>query len=636
MIWIAILTVLAGYTLAIWDLIKWIKNRYKNKPHGKRTVWLISLILISFSVLILPLLVLFLLVLGQIWVLGVLVGASTLYAFYKLGSFLVRNLKIPPLTAKYHISEPDINIRILKVPELKIPAPAFSKHCHVPSSTGRGKTKSVLAPVAKQFIELGKGVCVIDPKGDNEVINAFVLLLKDQGRFPDDFWFLDPMFPHLSNSYNPLYAAIKYRKPEHIAVMVIATMPKVGGTATFYENIQKEFTRAITKILSVLPETGKMANFMDLYAIVANLPTSIDYLLETYSYEINSRAKDEIYQLWVKTIREEAKRNKEFRNYLRGLQQHLATYAFTFHPKLLNSYDPEIKIADLFKGGKIGYFSLRALDFPSGESLDIGKMLLMDIQSYAAYKQRYNISSLIPDLLIIDEAQNVLIPEFQRMFEMARSAGIGIMILHQSKQQLDQIQRGLFENVFNNTNIKVILGIDDPETAKYLAEYAGQELKYFSTETRAGEHFLKKPSDQLIPRWIEMQSQRYDYRIRPEEFKNLKKGEGFVFVADPPVPGVKGKLDYFAIPTTYNLEKILPNRGEDFSWKDEEKGLCLLWKLKSEVKETISDIFEDLSPQTQKSIENIFEDLIPSEENTQELSPEEIITTEEESFMDGI
>ncbi len=592
MVWLSLGLVLVGYIWAWVDFLRWVKRKLEGKPHGKRNYLLVLYLSVGIAVFLPITLGLLFFVIGDVYSLGGLIALSAGYAFYKFGSLAVRKLRVPSSVERYRIKPADLNIRILVDPLIILPVKAFMKHVYVLAATGRGKTKGVIGPLIKQFLEKGKGVINIDPKGDNEVIAGTVDYLTKIGR-KDAFLFWDPMFPYLSNSYNPLYSAIKYRKPEHIAVMVIATMPKVGGTATFYENIQKEFTRALTKLLGVLPETGKMANFMDLYAIVANLPKSIEYLLDTYSFELR-KGKDEIYRYWIKTIHEEAKRNKDFRSYLRGLQQHLAIYAFNFDPKLLNSYDPEIKIPEVFKEAKALYFSLRALDYPSGETLEIGKMVLMDIQSYAAYKQRYNITSVIPDLLVIDEAQNVMIPEFQRMFEMARSAGIGVLIAHQSKQQFDQIERGLFGNIFNNTNIKLILGVDDPETAKFLAEYSGQELKFFRSESRAGEHLLRKPTDQIMPRWFEMESERYDYKIRPEEFMNLKVGEAYLFCSDPPIKGIKGKLDYFALETQKNLERIIPRKPEDTSWKDPKKGLCLLFELAREDKNFKEQVKEEM------------------------------------------
>ncbi|HID04718.1 MAG TPA: hypothetical protein EYP20_02815 [Aigarchaeota archaeon] len=357
-----------------------------------------------------------------------------------------------------------------------------------------------------------------------------------------------------------------------------------------------------------------MANFIDLYSIVAYLPGSIKYLLDTYSDKLKGEEKDEIYYLWLESIHGEAKRSKDFRSYLRGLQQHLSLYAFSFHPRLLNSYNPDIKIAEGFRQGKLMYFNLRALDFPSGESLDIGKMILMDIQSYAAFKQREGLENEVPDMVFIDEAHNVIVPEFQRMFEMARSAGIGIMLIHQSKQQMDEIKRGMFENIFNNTNIKLILGVEDPETTRYLAEYFGQELRFFMNVSRGGENPLKRPLDAVLPHWQEISMQRYDYKIRPEEFSNLEMGTAILTVGSKnDLRGVKGRLSRFASDVKGKLDYYLvPVEPSNKEWMDPERGLCLLKKFKNsfgtkaEVEEDINRAEERMREAEEKANE-IFE-----------------------------
>ena len=605
-----------GFLLLVSDLWKKVKNLAQKSENPKRnllTYGFLYWIGVILSLFLFPLLFMLFPVPASFLLAFVFVG----FQAYPLLKLFKRVLKVK-FKNPYEIEPFSDKIKLTQNPEIEVSAKAFSKHSYVLATTGAGKTKSVLAPIAKQFIEIGKGVMVIDPKGDNEVAKAFIELLREQERYPEDFWYFDVMKPKFSKSYNPLWSGIRYGKPDHIAVMIIATMQKVGGTATFYENIQKEFARSITKLLSILPRTGKMANFLDLYAIVSYLPHSIEYLLETYKEELNN-SKDELAELWVRTIYEEAKRNKEFRSYLRGLQQHLALYAFSFHPRLLNSYDPEIKIADGFRKGKVMYFNLRALDFPSGESLDIGKMLLMDVQSYAAYKQREGIVSEIPDMLFIDEAHNVLVPEFQRTFEMARSAGIGVVLIHQSKQQLDEIKRGMFENIFNNTNIKIILRTEDPETRKYLAEYFGQTLRYFVNVSKGGENPFRKPIDAVLPHWSEIAMQRYDYKIRPEEFLELSPGEGFIAVGDKHVLGVRAKLQYFAKELRGKLDyELIPVKLKDESWKDKDKGLCLLYEFAKdeEFKEQTKADIES----TQEKVNKILEEISDKEQNKEKVS----------------
>ena len=606
---VALLIPVAGY--GWWILSTWerLKRKIKDSPNPKRAFYTTAFL--YFSAVILGPLVVLLLFFAMPVVSAVMLALIILFGYgyiiYRISKFMVKG--IGSSESKYKVTPAKPEIAIFRDPKITVSVKEFSKHSHTIAPTGRGKTQSALAPIAKQFLEIGKGVLIIDPKGDNSIPKAFISLLKEMGTYPDGFWYFDVMKPRYSLSYNPLYSGIKYNKPEHIAVMVISTMPRVGGTATFYENIQREFTRAITRLLSVIPRTGKMANFLDLYSIVAFLPKSIQYLLDTYSEELRGDEKDEIYYLWLRSIYEEAKRNKEFRSYLRGLQQHLSLYAFSFHPRLLNSYDPDIKIAEGFRQGKLMYFSLRALDFPSGESLDIGKMILMDIQSYAAFKQREGLESEVPDMVFIDEAHNVIVPEFQRMFEMARSAGIGIMLIHQSKQQLDEIKKGMFENIFNNTNIKLILGAEDPETKKYLAEYFGQELKFFINVTKGGENPFKRPLDAVLPHWSEIAMQRYDYKIRPEEFSELEIGTAILAVGPRnDLKGVKGKLYRFASDVKGKLDYYLvPVNKADRSWKDKGKGLCLLSEFinNPEFKEVAEEDSEEAKKKLMEAVNSI-------------------------------
>ena len=580
--YIAIFGAIAGYALFTRDVIRKIRERAGQSDNPRR-VFYMNIFAFLVLLVLLPMvgtLSFLLSALAGSFIAGGMLAGSNLYLFYRLLVFIAG--KIGKLRNPYRIEPEKPEIKIFKEPDVSINVKLLNRHMQVIAPTGKGKTSGVASPIIGQMLRKGAGVMYVDPKGENDSIMALIEELRELGRFPEDFWYFDPVKPRFSLSYNPLYSGIKYRNPHHLAVMIIATMPRVGGTATFYEKIQQEFTRAMTRLLSLIPATGKMANFIDLYSIIAYLPGSIEYLIQKYESSLRSEEKDELAHLWISTIHNEAKRNREFRSYLRGLQQHLSLYAFTFEPRILNSYSPDIVISDGFKNSKLIYFCLRALDFPSGESLDIGKMLLLDVQTYAAFKQRVGLRKAIPDLVIIDEAHNVVVPEFQRVFEMARSAGIGVVLIHQSMQQFEEIQRGMFKNIFNNCGVKLVLGADDPETARYLAEFFGQELRYFVNVSRGGENPFKKPIDAVLPHWQEIAMQRYDYRIRPEEIQGLPVGEGLLAVSgDSSKFGLRGKLYYYAKPVQGNLDHHLyPVHSTGMEWMDEDRGLCLLRNLK--------------------------------------------------------
>lgn len=577
MIYIGLVFVGLSVLYSLYLLYGHIKQKAQQSPNPQtymRTFWfvspvvfMLSLFFFSYAFLYSPLLVTFLL-LSMFGFSVFLLGKDLFLWLFKL---------LPSYKSPYEVEPIDASFKVFYDPPVKVSMSAINKHVHVIAPTGAGKTKSVFSPMVAQALEKGMGVMCIDPKGDNEVISALINQLKAQGRFPEDFYYFDVAKPKISRSYNPFYGAIRTKNYHQIAATIVATMPRVGGTATFYEKIQAEVTRALSRLLSIIPQTGKMINFIDLYALLAYLPRSVEYLLENVK---DKKDKDELAELWLKTIAQEARSNRDFRSYLRGLQQHLALYAFTFDPRLLNSYYPELKIAEVFKEGRLAYFALRALDFPSGESLDIGKMVLMDLQSYSAWKYRAGVRWNVPDLVFIDEAPQVLPPEFQQVFEMARGAGIGVVVIHQSVHQFERIQRGMFQNIFANCAVKLILGAGDPETAKFLSEYLGQEVKYFKAYSKMGGNIWKDPIDAMLPNWSDIAQERYDYRVRLEELLRMSPGTAYLVVSgDKEKFGLLGKLYYMADEKPSKVEhELLACISSDCKdeWKDRDLGLCLL------------------------------------------------------------
>ncbi len=624
MIYIGLIFAVVSVFYAFYRLYEYVKKKAQQSTNPKvymRTFWfvlpvlvIVLLLLFSYAFLSSPFLITGLLL--------IFLGFSTFVLSKDLFVWVLRRL--PSVRNPYEIEPIDASFKIFYDPPVKVSMSAINRHVHVIAPADAGKTKSVVAPMAAQALEKGMGVVCIDPKGDNEVISALINQLKAQGRFPEDFYYFDVAKPKISRSYNPFYGAIRTKNYHQIAATIVATMPKVGGNVTFYEKIQAEVTRALSRLLSVIPQTGKMINFIDLYALLAYLPRSVEYLLDLIE---DSKDKDELAELWLKTISQEARINGDFRSYLRGLQQHLALYAFTFDPRLLNSYSPEIRLAEIFKESKLAYFSLRALDFPSGESLDIGKMVLMDLQSYAAWKYRAGVRWNVPDLVFVDEAHRVLPPEFQQVLEMARGAGIGVVVIHQSIHQFERIQKGMFQNIFANCAVKLILGADDPETAKFLSEYLGQEVKYFKAYSRAGANIWKDPIDALLPTWSEISQERYDYRVPPDELLTMRPGTAYLVVSgDKDKFGVFGKLYYMADEKPSKVEhELLACISSDCKdeWKDRDLGLCLLQTFRESLgeeaylEETVKYIAEK-----KEQAKEILSQLVGGGEAEQILAPE--------------
>jgi type IV secretory pathway TraG/TraD family ATPase VirD4 len=225
------------------------------------------------------------------------------------------------------------------------------------------------------------------------------------------------------------------------------------------------------------------------------------------------------------------------------------------------------------------YFALRALDFPSGETLDIGKMVFLDLMGHAAWKYNSGVKFNVPDMVFVDEAPQVFVPEAEKLFDMARGAGIGVVLIHQSIFQFEKIQKGLFQNIFSNCNVKLILGAGDDETAKFYANYLGEVKTYARNRSIGGQNPILSPTSVLFPHWGEVALERYDYRVRPEELKTMKPGTAYLIT--PKYFGVKGKLYYFADENPIKPEYLLPKKAYA-DYNDEEKGLVLLSKFRKE------------------------------------------------------
>ncbi|MGB9755433.1 MAG: type IV secretory system conjugative DNA transfer family protein [Desulfurella sp.] len=442
------------------------------------------------------------------------------------------------------VEENDREKRYVNIP-FKIKMSDLSKHTYILAPTGSGKTKSIIGPMIQQTIANGLGLVLVDPKGDVSVMNAIAGLMKQQNRLKKlKIVDLDENNVKYSSTYNPIATC----SPTTISLMINATLYDPGSTATYYIEKQKEFINAMMGFINSLVgtvaqmrESGQTMNFLDLYALVAYLPQSID-LLEA---KIQSpKTKDNVYNMWKEAIKHEA-RNPKYIDVLSGLRNHLAQYAFLKNAYwLINDYNPDINIEqDLNEGNTLGFF-LRALSYVH-EASKLGKMILMDIQAYAAKKQAMLNKKPIPDLLFIDEASSILPDDFLKMFDMARESGIGIVVAHQDKSQFEE---DFLKRMFNNTSTRILLRAGDRETAEFFAELVGKRKYYEYSMSVTSESKLKGLSEYTKPRYSDAASLKEDYIIRPEKLVNdMPMGTAFIHsVRSKGAFAIRGKTSYFA------------------------------------------------------------------------------------------
>lgn len=146
------------------------------------------------------------------------------------------------------------------------------------------------------------------------------------------------------------------------------------------------------------------------------------------------------------------------------------------------------------------------------------KIVSSELQNYVGKKQR-PVSSLF-----IDEFASFATENFIELLNKARSAGMGITIIHQSLGDIENVSPSFARQVFENTYNKIILHIDDPETIERYCRMAGthQEFKrtYQTDDTLLG--FNKTGMGTV--RDVEA------FNIDPNAFRKLGIGEAVVII----------------------------------------------------------------------------------------------------------
>ena len=455
---------------------------------------------------------------------------------------------------------------------LYIEARDLSKHIHLLGQTGAGKTKGGITPLMVQAIEKRLPVVVIDPKGDDELLKVAYETLDRQGR-TDDLMVVDLVNIDKSATWNPLI----FGSPEEIAARIIGTLPEFKRpekmATPFFAEKQSEVMKMTTSAFAAIITLQKLLsgkqpglNFIDLYNFTNFMPDSIQFAV---NYIRQKRAEyikrfgnkgiphEQLVEAlnWLNSMYHEAQLSRRFREFITGLTQHLSKFAHGPFAKVINAYNPELVLNRAIAQGKVVIFLLHSLSYPDKRAEDVGTMALMELQSVAAMRLRLGISPEMPTLVIIDEAQTVLTQPFLSMFDMARSAGFSILLSHQVRSQFSD---AMMERIEQNTAIKIIMRIDEPDTREYYARMIGETLKEFGRVTETGQSPVEG-SQILTPDWSEAYSLQYDFSLRPEIFGQLKPGEAVVVT---PHGADIAKLLYIAPQIAQNPIDLLPVRAK--------------------------------------------------------------------------
>jgi conjugal transfer pilus assembly protein TraD len=176
------------------------------------------------------------------------------------------------------------------------------------------------------------------------------------------------------------------------------------------------------------------------------------------------------------------------------------------------------------------YFRLQSLMSPQLVST-VGKLLINQINFLAGTAHRKQVEAdarqrkLVP--VYLDEFASFACAEFADLISKARSAGFALHFSHQSVGDIEDVAPGFLNRITDNSATKIIMRINDPDSADFFARAFGTKLYQKATQrvTNAEEIETAEVLGEGTIR------EAHQFRMAPDTMKTLPTGVGAVLVA---------------------------------------------------------------------------------------------------------
>jgi type IV secretory pathway TraG/TraD family ATPase VirD4 len=158
----------------------------------------------------------------------------------------------------------------------------------------------------------------------------------------------------------------------------------------------------------------------------------------------------------------------------------------------------------------------------------LGRLLIAHLSFLAGSAHRQAQATaprLIPTYL--DEFASFACPEFADLISKARSAGLALHFSHQSIGDLVEVSEGFLNRITDNSATKIVLRINDPDSADFFARSFGTRLYQKVTQRITN----TKEADLAEVVGEGSQREAHQFRASPDLFKTLPTGVGSVLIA---------------------------------------------------------------------------------------------------------
>lgn len=378
-------------------------------------------------------------------------------------------------------------------------------HVQIIGTTGRGKTQSVVIPWALRDLYRRKSVILIDGKGSQDVP---VKLRRSIEKYKLDVWVheFDLDKPESSAKINPL----KLGTPQQIADRIFSAFEFQDP---FYRSVQYDICGYLIRLIFELkvPVTFKL--LYELLTDEKKLADSIKHLPEGHELK--------------KTILEHLKTSPETRKQkLAGLTSQLSPFAVGELSLFVNGGAGEVSLKDVMDSNKSTQLLMMSIPTLKYQKIghQLGKLILQDLAFCVGDREKERFNDFCS--VFLDEFSEFAYEGFVSILNKARSAKVGLHLSHQAMSDLSRVSPDFAKSVITNTNVKCILGLNDPETADYFARHLGTFTEEKLTEQTDEEGFMRGRRKTGMGSMREVES----YKVHPNDLKRFTRGRGVLHV----------------------------------------------------------------------------------------------------------
>jgi len=378
-----------------------------------------------------------------------------------------------------------------------------SMHTQVIGTTNAGKTESVIIPWAIQDIHSGKGLLLIDGKADNSLIDKLWSYTKLAGR-EKDFKLFSLSRQNESFQFNPLLGGTAEEITERVFNAFEFENP-------YYRSLQYE---VMSQVMRIFEASETTPTFQRLHQAMAR-PKVMEKMVE--------KVQDPTVRRWYVSYCEMASKDREERT--SGLLAAISHFAFGEHAKLFNPEKEAITIDAALKNSQIVYFQLPVLLSPFlGKAT--GKLVLQSLQAAVANRHRLARGEEKKFFSVfLDDFSEYLYEGFVSILNKSRSANVGVVFAHQALGDISVLGEPVANSILTNTNIKVFMRGNDPDSAEYFSKVIGTLKATKTTERQTKSFFGVNKSGEMSARDVE------EFDVHPNEFKKgLGVGEAMMII----------------------------------------------------------------------------------------------------------